>query len=484
MQTSTIVGPDTDLGGLYQDDRSQLQQRSSIEDPRVSIHEFARALESGATAPTGTGADYLPVSPEGAMRVTTVMACINWLGNQLLKVPFHVYRPGSLGKERVRDHPAARILARRPNPFQTRGSFQQTLAVNAFRTGRGVAELVRAVDGRVVEMFPLVPERLTVELRNGELTYKYTVPGDKGSTTYEMERYDVLDIPGLSLDGITTLNPISYLRAKLSETLRRDALSDNMQRKGFPAGGLAITHPKKKLDPQQKTTMGRAFGSQFGGAANVGEIPILDEGMGVTQLPRMTMIDAQWIESSKLTKLDICVALNVPPQALGLVDAKYNNLEMMTQVALDNCADPWLVKFEEALTESLLTEEEIDAGWVIEAQRNRLVAMDGVTRTQLYRTYLEMGVMNADQVADRENLSRLPDERGTVYMQPVNAQPKPTPKEAQQMLAAIIASKSRTGGDGKAGGDGASGSDAAGDAGTGKSAASKDDSEDADTSAV
>lgn len=457
MQMSTIVGPATDNGGYYtpRATTGTGAEVRSIENPNVSIHEWAAALATGVSGPTGNGANYLAVSPEAAMRVTTVMACVNWLANQLCRVRFHVFRPGKLGQVRVYDHPAAMILRRRPNAFQLRGAFQQTIAANAFRTGRGVAELVRRSDGRVVEMFPLLPERLSIEVRESQMRYDYTLPTDAkgGMAKVTYSSYDVIDIPGLSFDGVTTLNPIAYLRAKLSESLRRDALSDNMTGRGFQ-GGFVLKHPNKQLSPQQQETIGKSFLGLFGGAANAGMLPVLPEGIALEQLPRMTLEDAAWVESAKLTQRDICVALNVPPQALGIVDSKYNNLELMTQTALDNCTDPWLVKFEEAFTEALLTPEEMDAGWWIEANRQGLLAMDGTTRVTMYRGYAEIGVMNPDQIADRENLPRLPEERGTVYMQPVGLQPRPTPEQAEKMLDAIITSKERTGGSGTAG-DGA-----------------------------
>lgn len=454
MQTSTIVGPGTDNGGYYApQQRGTSPEVRSIENPSVSIHEWADAIVGGLSGPTGNGANYLTVSPEAAMRVTTVMACTNWLANQLCRVRFHVFRPGPLGQVRVYDHPAAVLLRRKPNPFQQRGAFQQTLAANAFRTGRGVAELVRRADGRAVEMFPLLPERLAIATRDGEMLYEYTMPsaGNAQGSKVTYTSYDVIDIPGMSFDGVTTLNPIAYLRAKLSESLRRDALSDNMTGRGFQ-GGFVLKHPNKDLKPQQQEVIGRSFIGLHGGAANAGTLPVLPEGMSLEQLPRMTLEDAAWVESAKLTQRDICVALNVPPQALGIVDSKYNNLELMTQTALDNCTDPWLIKFEEAFTDALLTPEEIAAGWWIEANRQGLLAMDGTTRVAMYRGYAEIGVMNPDQIADRENLPRLPDGRGTVYMQPVGLQPRPTPEQAEKMLDAIIKSKERTGGDGGQGG--------------------------------
>lgn len=91
--------------------------------------------------------------------------------------------------------------------------------------GNSYAQILRDGMGRVVGLYPLLPNRMSVERdAHGELVYKYTPMSDaspyaKGGKQITLRREDVLHIPGLGFDGLVGYSPIAMARNAVGMTL-------------------------------------------------------------------------------------------------------------------------------------------------------------------------------------------------------------------------------------------------------------------------
>ena len=63
------------------------------------------------------------VSPETAIRTSSVLSCVRVLSETIAALPLVLYRRVGDDKERASDLPLSRILGRRPNTWQTRFEF-------------------------------------------------------------------------------------------------------------------------------------------------------------------------------------------------------------------------------------------------------------------------------------------------------------------------------------------------------------------------
>ena len=83
--------------------------------------------------------------------------------------------------------------------------------------GNAYAQIIRNGKGEVIALYPLMPDRMTVNRdSNGQLYYEYTVSMDDAPTVkgslVRLHPSDVLHIPGLGFDGLVGYSPIAMAK--------------------------------------------------------------------------------------------------------------------------------------------------------------------------------------------------------------------------------------------------------------------------------
>ena len=103
------------------------------------------------------------VSERSAMQMTAVYSCVRILSEAVASLPIHVYRYNSSGgKEKALDHPLYFLLHDEPNPEMTSFAFRETLMTHLLLFGNAYAQIIRNGKGEVVGLYPLMPDRMTV----------------------------------------------------------------------------------------------------------------------------------------------------------------------------------------------------------------------------------------------------------------------------------------------------------------------------------
>lgn len=109
-----------------------------------------------------------------AMQTTAVYSCVRILSEAVASLPLHLYRYAGRSKERVYDHPLYHILHDEPNPEMTSFIFRETMMTHLLLWGNAYAQIIRDGAGRVVGLYPLLPNKMRVDRdRNGQLVYTY-----------------------------------------------------------------------------------------------------------------------------------------------------------------------------------------------------------------------------------------------------------------------------------------------------------------------
>ena len=104
------------------------------------------------------------VNERSAMQMTAVYACVRVLSESLASLPLHFYKHiGSSGKEKAVDHPLYFLLHGEPNPEMSSFVFRETLMVHLLLWGNAYAQIIRNGKGEVLALYPLMPDRMTVE---------------------------------------------------------------------------------------------------------------------------------------------------------------------------------------------------------------------------------------------------------------------------------------------------------------------------------
>ena len=115
------------------------------------------------------------VNEHSAMQMTAVYACVRILSESIASLPVHLYQYESEGnKAKAVKHPLYRILHDEPNPEMTSFVFRETLMTHLLLWGNAYAQIIRNGKGEVIGLYPLMPNRMTVDRdKSGQIIYQY-----------------------------------------------------------------------------------------------------------------------------------------------------------------------------------------------------------------------------------------------------------------------------------------------------------------------
>lgn len=353
-----------------------------------------------------------------AMQTTAVYSCVRILSEAIASLPLHVYRYKGAGKERVFDHPLYHILHDEPNSEMTSFVFRETLMSHLLIWGNAYAQIIRDGAGRVVALYPLLPNKITVYRdKNGEIYYAYTRSSDENPNfkeygTVMLRREDVLHIPGLGFDGLMGYSPIAMARNAVGMTIACEEYGASFFANGANPGGV-LEHPGVLKDP---TKVRESWNSIYQGSNNAHRIAVLEEGMKYQQIG-IPPEEAQFLETRKFQINEIARLYRIPPHMVGdLEKSSFSNIEQQSLEFVKYTLDPWVIRWEQALARSLLLPEE-KKQYFIKLNVDGLLRGDYQSRMTGYATARQNGWMSANDIREMEDLNPIaPKEGGDLYL--------------------------------------------------------------------
>lgn len=372
-------------------------------------------LRAGLNGAAGTAAG-VTVTPENALQVMAVYACVKVLAESLASLPMVLFEQSGRAKQRATTHPLYPVLHDLPNPEMTSLELRETLMGHLALRGNAYANKVFDGAGRIVELWPLRPDKTEIKRSaTGELYYEYTLPG--GEKRY-LASYEVMHIRGLSPDGIKGYSPISLARQAVGLAMA----TEEFGAKFFGNGARATTVLKypTKLSDKARDNILTSWNAHHQGLQNAHRVAILEEGMDIVQIG-MAPEDAQFLQTRKFQKSEIAGFYRVPPHMVAdLEHATFGNIEHQSLEFVTYTLAPWLVRWEQAAYRDLLTPEERKR-YFVKFQVNALLRGDIESRFNAYASAHNNGWMNANEIRELEDLN--PYDGGDAYLMPLNMVP-------------------------------------------------------------
>ena len=353
------------------------------------------------------------VNERSAMQMTAVYSCVRILSEAVAGLPLHFYRyTDNGGKEKAVEHPLYFLLHDEPNPEMTSFVFRETLMTHLLLWGNAYAQIIRNGKGEVIALYPLMPDRMSVERDSrGQLYYEYTVSMDdaptlKGSTVV-LPPSEVLHIPGLGFDGLVGYSPIAMAKNAIGMAIACEEYGAKFFANGAQPSGV-LEHPGTIKDP---TRVRESWQSTFGGSQNANKVAVLEEGMKYTPIS-ISPEQAQFLETRKFQINEIARIFRVPPHMVGdLEKSSFSNIEQQSLEFVKYTLDPWVCRWEQSMVRSLLTPEE-KKQYFIKFNVDGLLRGDYQSRMNGYATARQNGWMSANDIRELENLDRIPEELG------------------------------------------------------------------------
>jgi HK97 family phage portal protein len=399
--------------------------------PRAAT--IADYIREGAGSNTSSG---IAINDTNAMKVAAAWRCVNIISGALSSLPIDlVERKSEKERQPAIGHPLRRVLTVKPNHWQTSGEFRRLMQNYLLLRGNAYAKKIR-MGGKVAALLPLHPDKVQVEQKD-DSSLEYVVTGKTGSPI-KMSSKEIFHLRGMSLDGITGLSTLSYMREALGLSLRGEQANANLLRSGNLANGT-LEHPGRLTDEAYN----RLKDSWNTGADDAGKTKVLEEGMKFNPVA-MSAADAQFLESRDFQRYDIAMFFGVPPHMIGATDKmtswgsgiETQGIGFVTYTLMD-----WFRIWEEGIKRDCLDESEWDR-YDVRFYAQGLLRGDTKTRWDGYTKGLQWGVLSPNEVRALEDMN--PREGGDEYYDPPNTaggaedQPsketgdEPQPKEAAQ----------------------------------------------------
>lgn len=345
-----------------------------------------------------------------AMQTTAVYSCVRILSEALASLPLHVYRYTPTGKERVYDHPLYHILHDEPNTEMTSFVFRETLMSHLLIWGNAYAQIIRDGAGRVVALYPLLPNKMEVwRDKSGEIYYTYSRTSDESyrDGPAVLRRQDVLHIPGLGFDGLLGYSPIAMAKNAVGMTIACEEYGASFFANGANPGGV-LEHPGVLKDPKKVRD---SWNDVYRGSNNAHKVAVLEEGMKYQQIG-IPPEEAQFLETRKFQINEIARLYRIPPHMVGdLEKSSFSNIEQQSLEFVKYTLDPWVIRWEQALQRSLFLPKE-KTEYFIKLNVDGLLRGDYQSRMNGYAIGRQNGWLSSNDIRLLEDLNPIPEEEG------------------------------------------------------------------------
>jgi HK97 family phage portal protein len=374
----------------------------------------ALLLEAFGGISTASG---VAVTPESAMRLSTVSACIRLISESIGSLPLHVYRrKGDGTREKVTDLAQYRLLHDEPNRMMTSCIFRETLSANVLSHGNAYAYIQRNNAAEPIQLLPLVSPsvRIIKEATSGELAYVINLDGK----TFRVNQANIIHVPGLSFDGISGMSPIKYGAQSIGLAIATERFGASFFGNGsMPSGTLEL--PGTPNTEAQRNLLA-SWNAAYGGLNNAHKTAVLVGGAKFSPIS-VNPDEAQFIETRKMQVSEIARWFRVPPHMIGdLERATFSNIEHQALEFVTHTLRPWLVRFEQEFNRKLFPSSSTGqpSDLYCEFNVDGLLRGDIKARGEYYVRGRQWGWLSANDIRRRENDE--PIEGGDTYLTPLN----------------------------------------------------------------
>lgn len=369
---------------------------------QLTLTELTHLL--GAAHRSSSGA---AVTAETAMRVSAAYGCMSLVAGAIASLPIGIYE--RKGNERdSADHEYWWMLNELASDGWTSAAAWEAIMLSKLSHGDGFGEWLRpsAYSNRVIGWRPLPRQAVTVFKDSGTVYYRVSLP-DK--PTYVLDRADVIHLPSLGFDGLTSPSPLTYAALEAIGT----ALAAQEHAGRFFAGGANFDYALKTTSRLDKSQLQDLKESLLARVQNGGRGPlILGGGLEPAQLS-VNSKDAEILATRLFTVEEICRIFGVPPHMVGHTEkttswgsgieqqgigfVRYTLQRHLTPIAQELNSKLWPVRQK----------------YFVEHKTAALERGDLKARYDAYRTALgragEMPFMDANEIRRLENMPPNPN---------------------------------------------------------------------------
>lgn len=354
----------------------------------------------------------VPITPDTAVTIAAVWACLRYLSQTVAVLPWHVMRDGRNGAEIQNRHSVDWLLSRRPNPEWSSFQFRETLTHWALRWGNGLAEIEPDQLDRPFALWPIHPERVRYcrsekdgissagdEIPAGELYYEVD-NGIAPKTIIAAKR--MFHVRGFG-EGPVGVNVIEYAAQSLGWARAAQLFGASFFGNGMNPAGVVIN--KKPLKPEGLARQKAEFEAIYKGPRNSHRTAFLDNDAEWKAIG-FNAREAQLIDVHQHLVEEICRWFGVPPhKVMHLLRATFSNIEHQAIEVVVDSVSPWVKRFEDEADYKLFGQNR--QALYSKMNMRALLRGDNAGRAAFYKQMFEMGAYSPNDILRHEDENTL-----------------------------------------------------------------------------
>lgn len=375
--------------------RPRAEQRS-LENPRIPLSSAEAWNDVFQRWVSVAG---IKVGTAEALSVPAFMCGVRFIAGTIAALPLQVFRETDQGRELAKRDPLYSIVHDVVNDdVLTSYKWRFAAMASVLTVGRSFTFIERNAARRVMNLWPLEPQKTTVVRREGRTFYEYQDTPTK-KVTYGAD--EIIDIPFfLNPDGITHVAPVERLRDTLGLAIAMEQYASRffqnggvppLAMEGPPAGEAALKRAKADIWSSIRRSNKES--------ANVLYMPTGHKLVPVGFNPEQ----GQLIEARLFQLQEIARVLNLPPTFLhDLSHGTFTNTEQQDLAFVKHTLTQWLELWEQELNAKIFSRR--NRSNVIEFNVDGLLRGDFTTRMNGLAQGIQNAILTPDEA--RELLNR------------------------------------------------------------------------------
>lgn len=374
------------------------------EDPQREIKWFTPYAVAG-----------VHLTADQSLSLSTVWACIDIIAKNIASCQWQIYEPvpGTKRRRLLSEDRRAWMLNTRPNDEMTGIGFREAMLFQAIPFGNSYAEIVRDAGGRVIQLWPLMTDRMMPKRdpKTWELQYHYTQPD--GSVQIFNSR-KIFHVRGPGLWGLMGDNVL----ARAAKTLGVAAAQERFSASFFGQGAqpMGVLEFPGKLTPEVHARLKQDWAEKHKGPENAHKPLILESGMKFNPIT-IDPQKSQLVEEKKFSVEEICRWFGVPPHKVQhLEHATFSNIEHSSIEFVRDALAPWAKRLCQEADFKLFDQNR--GPWkCTEIDLRPLTYGDAASRSAAQGAWRQNGIMTANEIRQQEGLDDCGDDGDVLLVQ-------------------------------------------------------------------
>lgn len=378
---------------------SRFLTRRTADPPPEPEHRSLSLTDPGALALFGATPSLAGVSvnDRSAMGLSAVYRCVSLISGSIASLPLRTVVTGADGTtQRAKswlDDPAG------PEGV-TSYEWVEYLMVSLLLHGNAFFQKVTGGAGQLLWLQPIPPQCVAVGADKGRKTYRVQLADGQSRHFTDAE---IVHIPGISLDGLTGVSPISIARHSLGAAIAGERSAARLYQNGLLSS--AIVTPEDELSDEEAIAVKDMLQRKIAGETHAGGISVINRRLKITPWS-IDPESAQFLESRAFAVDEVSRWFGIPPHLLGQTEKQTSfgaGLSEQNRGYAKYTLEPWTRRVEARLSRLLPAERKVEFDF------RSLISPDPETEIKLLIDQVEAGLLSHAEARAILNRAPLPE---------------------------------------------------------------------------